>query len=76
MSEGRPPIKPRKIYLNNQDIRAALQRHWEAAVALDLDRAHDIYHDDVIVEFPQSGEHFCTNKGSYIYALVPCSHIY
>ncbi len=42
--------------MNNQEIRAALERHWEATVALDLDRAHDIYHDDLIVEFPQSGE--------------------
>jgi hypothetical protein len=40
--------------LNNQEIRAALKRHWDATVALDLDRAHDIYH--LIVEFPQSGE--------------------
>lgn len=54
--------------MNNQEIRAALERHWEATVALDLDRAHDIYHDDLIVEFPQSGErisgeHNCTNSG-------------
>ena len=25
-------------------------------MALEIDRAHDIYHDDVIVEFPQSDE--------------------
>lgn len=24
-------------------------------MALDIDRAHDIYHDDVTVEYPQSG---------------------
>lgn len=40
--------------MNNQEIRAALERNWEATVALDLDRVHDIYHDDLIVEFPQS----------------------
>jgi len=44
----------RKI-LDNPEIRAALD-HWEATVALDIDRAHDIYHDDVVVEYPQSGE--------------------
>jgi hypothetical protein len=37
--------------LDNQDIRAELERHWEATVTLDLDRAHDIYHDDLIVEY-------------------------
>jgi hypothetical protein len=25
-------------------------------MALDLERVHEIYHDDVVVEFPQSGE--------------------
>jgi hypothetical protein len=43
--------------LDNQEIRATLDRHWEATVALDIDKAHEIYHDDVIIEFPQSGEH-------------------
>jgi ketosteroid isomerase-like protein len=42
--------------LDNQEICTALERHWQATVALDLDRVHDIYHDDLIVEFPQSGE--------------------
>jgi ketosteroid isomerase-like protein len=45
-----------KSILDNQEIRAALNHHWEATVALEIDRAHDIYHDDVIVEFPQPGE--------------------
>ena len=54
-----------KIYLNNQEIRAALERHWEATVALDLDRAHDIYHDDLIVEFPQSGERISGERNLY-----------
>ncbi|MGH9975217.1 MAG: nuclear transport factor 2 family protein [Nitrososphaeraceae archaeon] len=42
--------------MDNSEIRAALNHHWEAAVSLDIDGAHDIYHDDVIVEFLQSGE--------------------
>jgi hypothetical protein len=42
--------------MDNQEIRAALGNHWEATVALDINRSHDIYHDEVIVEFPQSGE--------------------
>ena len=45
----------RKI-LDNQEIRATLDRYWEATVALDLDKVDEFYHDDVVVEFPQSGE--------------------
>ena len=51
--------------MDNQEIRAELERHWEATVALDLDRAHDIYHDDLIVEFPQSGERISGERNLY-----------
>ena len=59
--------------MNNQEIRAALERHWEAtvAVALDLDRAHDIYNDDLIVEFPQSGERILYNLQVWNQGLFP-----
>jgi ketosteroid isomerase-like protein len=42
--------------LNNEEIRAILDRYWEATGALDLEKVHEFYHDDVVVEFPQSGE--------------------
>jgi len=38
-------------------VRAALVRHWEHAGS-DQDIAHEIYHDDAVLEFPQSGERF------------------
>jgi hypothetical protein len=31
--------------------------YWEYPGA-DVDRAHEIYHDDAVLEFPQSGERF------------------
>jgi hypothetical protein len=34
-----------------------VQRYFEY-VGADVDRAHEIYHDDAILEFPQSGERF------------------
>jgi hypothetical protein len=34
-------------------------------VALDLERVHEIYHDDVIVEFPQSGERILGKHNIY-----------
>jgi hypothetical protein len=40
--------------VSNQDIRAALERHWSDVN--DQDVVHEIYHDDVVLEFPQGGE--------------------
>jgi ketosteroid isomerase-like protein len=51
--------------LNNEEIHAILDRYWEATVALDLERIHEIYHDDVVVEFPQSGERILGKKNIY-----------
>ena len=46
-------------------MHAILDRYWEATVALDLERIHEIYHDDVVVEFPQSGERILGKKNIY-----------
>jgi hypothetical protein len=42
----------------NEDptIRAALDRHWAASDANDFEVEHEIYHDDAVLEYPQSGE--------------------
>jgi hypothetical protein len=40
--------------VDDQAIRAALERHW--ADINDQDVVHEIYHDDVVLEFPQGGE--------------------
>lgn len=34
-------------------------------MARDIDRSHDIYHDDVVVEFPQSGERISGKHNIY-----------
>jgi hypothetical protein len=44
-----------KIILGNMEIRAALDHHWKFT-GVDIDKSHEIYRDDVVVEFPQSGE--------------------
>ncbi len=36
--------------------REALNAHWSASAAGDLDSEHDIYDDDAICDYPQSGE--------------------
>jgi SnoaL-like domain len=38
------------------DVRAALQRHWDASDANDFAAEHQIYRADAVLEYPQSGE--------------------
>ena len=42
--------------MSDDDVRDALRRHWAASDANDFDTEHDIYRDDAILEYPQSGE--------------------
>ena len=42
--------------IEDQNIRAALDRHWAASDANDFEAEHEIYHDDAVLEYPQSGE--------------------
>ena len=51
--------------MKTQEIRATLERYWEYTKALDLVRLHEIYHDDVVVEFPQSGERILGKQNIY-----------
>jgi hypothetical protein len=37
-------------------LRAIIERHWAASAARDLEKEHDIYCDDAICDYPQSGE--------------------
>ena len=39
-----------------EQIRAALNAHWHASAVGDADAEHDIYADDAICDYPQSGE--------------------
>jgi ketosteroid isomerase-like protein len=45
-----------------QQIHAALDRHWKASAAGDTDAEHDIYEDDAICDYPQSGERILGRK--------------
>jgi ketosteroid isomerase-like protein len=37
-------------------IRAALDEHWAASDANDFETEHLIYHEDAVLDYPQSGE--------------------
>ena len=41
----------------DRNIRAVLDRHWAASDANDFEAEHEIYHDSVVLEYPQSEEH-------------------
>ena len=42
--------------MEDGEIRAALDRHWAASDASDFEAEHQIYRDDAVLEYPQSGE--------------------
>jgi ketosteroid isomerase-like protein len=42
--------------MGDQEIRAALDRHWAASDVNDFETEHSIYHEDAVLEYPQSGE--------------------
>src|SRR3974390_3681437 len=42
--------------VRDQEIRAALDQHWAASDANDFETEHRIYHEDAVLEYPQSGE--------------------
>jgi ketosteroid isomerase-like protein len=42
--------------IEDSQIRAELERHWAASDANDFATEHDIYRDDAVLHYPQSGE--------------------
>jgi SnoaL-like domain len=46
----------REIAMDDQVKLAALQRHWDASDANDFEAEHDIYREDAVLDYPQSGE--------------------
>ena len=42
--------------MRDQRIRAALEQHWAASDANDFETEHRIYHEDAVLEYPQSRE--------------------
>jgi hypothetical protein len=42
--------------MQEEQIRAALDQHWAASDANDSVTEHVIYHEDAVLDYPQSGE--------------------
>jgi ketosteroid isomerase-like protein len=45
--------------MDDQTVRGALDRHWAASDASDFKVEHEIYHEDGVLSYPQSGERIC-----------------
>jgi SnoaL-like protein len=43
------------VHMDEATVRAMLEQHLASS---DPDLAHEMYHDDAVLEFPQSGERF------------------
>ena len=60
--------------MQEEQIREALNKHWHASAIGDANAEHDIYDDDAICDYPQSGERI---KGEAICrlcgAIIPAS---
>ena len=46
--------KEQSSAVRDQEIRAALGQHWAASDANDFETEHRIYHEDAVLEYPQS----------------------
>ncbi len=42
--------------MDDRTVRVALERHWNASDASDFKVEHEIYREDAVLEYPQSGE--------------------
>jgi len=42
--------------MDDPTVRAALKRHWDASDASDFAVEHEIYHENAVLDYPQSGE--------------------
>jgi hypothetical protein len=42
--------------MDDQTTRRALDRHWAASDASKFEAEHEIYRDDAVLDYPQSGE--------------------
>ena len=48
--------------MNDDEIRAAIAAHWAASDAQDFELEHQIYAEDAVLEYPQSGERIRTRR--------------
>ena len=45
-----------EMEMGDRERRAVIERHWAASDANDFETEHEIYCDDAVLDYPQSGE--------------------
>ena len=45
-----------EIEMDDRTLHLALQRHWDASDAGEFEAEHEIYREDAVLDYPQSGE--------------------
>ncbi len=55
-AEERPEQPLPEQSIPEEQIREALNAHWQASDANDFETEHRIYHEDAVLDYPQSGE--------------------
>lgn len=45
-----------ELEIGDRETRAVIERHWAASDANDFEAEHEIYRDDAVLDYPQSGE--------------------
>ena len=48
--------------MDDRTLRQVLERHWAASDANDFEAEHEIYRDDAVLDYPQSGERICGRR--------------
>jgi hypothetical protein len=56
ISMGASQQPEQSVPREDEQILEAVHEHWRASAVGDANAEHDIYHDDVICDYPQSGE--------------------
>ena len=54
--------------MEDREIRAALDLHWVASDANDFEVEHQIYREDAVLDYPQSGERMRGRRASWAVA--------
>ena len=50
--------------VRDQEIRAALDQHWAASDANNIETEHHIYHEDAVLEYPSQASEPAVNATS------------
>jgi hypothetical protein len=45
-----------EMEMDDRTVRLSLERHWDASDVSDFEVEHEIYREDAVLDYPQSGE--------------------